>query len=47
VVKTGSVAAVGDGVTSGESVSGGDEWDAQETSGDTSTPARRVTIYVQ
>jgi len=42
-VKTGSVTAVVDSAAAGEPVCGRDERDAQETSGDASTSARRVT----
>jgi len=43
VLKTGGVAAVIDSVASGEPVSAGDEWNVEETSGNASTPAWRVT----
>jgi len=42
-VKTGSVTAVVDSAAAGEPVCGRDERDAEETSGDASTSARRVT----
>jgi len=43
-VQTGRITEVGDGFTSGETVAGWDEWNAQETSGDSETTTWRVTL---